>query len=149
MLRKPERKKVEIICQYCGKKHMIDRHRPSKPNRGKYCSLSCAAKNQHRKQSQDGDKNPNWRGGRSIGTNGYIFRYAPDHPYQYNGYILEHRAVMEEKLGRILEPHEVVHHIDGNKQNNSPDNLQLFTTASEHTRFHNLNKQIIIKIKEG
>lgn len=47
----------------------------------------------------------------------------------------QHRVVAEEKLGRPLEEGEIVHHIDGNKFNNDPDNLQVMT-QSEHARIH-------------
>lgn len=47
-----------------------------------------------------------------------------------------HRIVMEEKLGRALLPGEIVHHIDEDKRNNHPDNLELFASASEHSRHH-------------
>lgn len=47
----------------------------------------------------------------------------------------EHRIVAEAKLGRPLEPSEIVHHIDGNKQNNAPENLAVMT-QSEHVRIH-------------
>jgi biotin operon repressor len=46
-----------------------------------------------------------------------------------------HRRVMEEKLGRKLKSNEIVHHIDGNKLNNNPDNLEL-TNRSEHINKH-------------
>ena len=46
-----------------------------------------------------------------------------------------HRIVAEEKLGRKLQPGEIVHHIDGNKRNNSPSNLEVMT-QSEHCRLH-------------
>src|SRR5690554_128991 len=49
-----------------------------------------------------------------------------------------HRLIMERKLGRKLESHELVHHIDGNKLNNHPDNLAL-TNRSEHARQHRDN----------
>lgn len=42
-----------------------------------------------------------------------------------SGYIPEHRAVMAQMLGRMLTQHETVHHIDGDKLNNNPANLQL------------------------
>jgi len=47
-----------------------------------------------------------------------------------------HRLVMERALGRALLPHEDVHHLDGDKQNNSLENLQLLTHA-EHSRITN------------
>lgn len=53
-----------------------------------------------------------------------------------------HRVVMEEKLGRKLRPGEIVHHIDEDKTNNHPDNLQLFASQAEHARHHALMKPI-------
>ncbi len=47
----------------------------------------------------------------------------------------EHRNVMEQHLGRKLESEEVVHHIDGNQQNNNIPNLQLMT-QSDHMILH-------------
>jgi len=51
-----------------------------------------------------------------------------------------HVVIKEEEIGRKLFPHEVVHHIDGNKQNNDPSNL-LLMTRSDHAR-HHINEQI-------
>lgn len=50
-------------------------------------------------------------------------------------YLLEHRAVVERALGRRLSPGEHVHHIDGDKQNNSLGNLRVMG-PSEHSRLH-------------
>ena len=47
-----------------------------------------------------------------------------------------HRVVAEQTLGRHLQPGEVVHHIDGNKRNNKPENLMVFSSQAEHVRWH-------------
>lgn len=47
-----------------------------------------------------------------------------------------HRVVAEQILGRPLRPGEIVHHIDGNKRNNDPDNLMVFASQAEHARYH-------------
>lgn len=72
-----------------------------------------------------------------IGKNNYLFVEMPFHPYARRGKIFEHRYVAECYLGRFLEPEEQVHHIDGDKSNNLPENLYLFSTSGEHTAFHN------------
>lgn len=48
----------------------------------------------------------------------------------------EHRVVAEHILGRKLLPGEVVHHIDRNKRNNSPENLMIFSSQKEHALWH-------------
>lgn len=70
---------------------------------------------------------PNWRGGRCVDDCGYPMIYCPQHPYgKSNGYIREHRLVMESKLGRYLIKSETVHHINGIKNDNRPENLELW-----------------------
>lgn len=69
--------------------------------------------------------------------------------YVFNDYIMlylenkvlirEHRYVMAQHLGRELLKNEVVHHIDGNKQNNSITNLQVLK-RSAHSRMHQDSK---------
>lgn len=48
------------------------------------------------------------------------------------GYVAEHRLVMAAMLGRMLLSTEVVHHDDGNPENNAPENLELFASNGEH-----------------
>ncbi len=85
-----------------------------------------------------GDQHPQWRGGVTI-SNGYVMRYAPNHPHarrvhKSGGYVQEHRLVMEEHLGRLLLPGEVVHHKDSDRANNAIDNLELYSENSEHLK---------------
>lgn len=84
-------------------------------------------------QGKAGKDHPRWNGGVNIDKGGYRLVKAPDHPHANpNGYVREHRLVMEQKLGRPLRRDEVVHHLDRNRQNNHPDNLSLFRSNAEH-----------------
>jgi hypothetical protein len=82
------------------------------------------------------DKSPSWKGGTSL-VNGYRCTYDPTHPRAHpNGYVYEHILIAEQKLGRPLLPKEVVHHLDGDKANNSPENLIVLDSQSEHITLH-------------
>lgn len=82
-----------------------------------------------------GEDHHAWAGGRREGNDGYFRVWVPaDHRFasmaqrhgkSAGGYVLEHRFIMAEQLGRPLEAHETVHHKDGDRQNNHPDNLEL------------------------
>ena len=81
-----------------------------------------------------GEGHPEWKGGRRL-VGRYWYIYCPDHPRATKSrYVLEHRLLMEKKLGRFLEEKEVVHHIDGDPQNNALDNLMVFSSNGEHLR---------------
>ena len=74
--------------------------------------------------------------GRKRTNKGYVTCYVLDHPNTAkNGYIFEHRLVLEQKLGRYLVGNEISHHKNGIKDDNSPDNLEL-KLHGIHTREH-------------
>lgn len=88
-----------------------------------------------------GERNPSYAGGRRINHNGYAMVSAPEgHPHakaygkKKVGWVFEHRLVLEQELGRYLEPEEKVDHIDGLTLHNHPDNLRLFGSNAEHLR---------------
>jgi hypothetical protein len=88
--------------------------------RGKHLSCGCIRK---------GEENHNWKGGKIITKFGYVKKHAPKHPKNIGGYVLEHRLVMEEKIGRYLEPNEEVHHKNGIRNDNSFENLELWVKS--------------------
>lgn len=84
-----------------------------------------------------GEKHWAWNGGRIKSVQGYINVLAPEHPNcNHAGYVVEHRLVMEEKIGRLLKKHEAVHHINEIKNDNRPENLFLFHSNKDHKHFH-------------
>lgn len=80
------------------------------------------------------ERHYNWKGGRSVRKDGYVLVHVPSHPHcrKHAPYVYEHRLVMEKAIGRYLLPEEVVHHRDGNPQNNEIENLQLFSENRLH-----------------
>lgn len=83
-----------------------------------------------------GEEHPQWAGG-AVVNKGYRYLYRPHHPKARRNrrrYILEHRLLMEEHLGRYLEDNEVVHHKNGDTLDNRIENLELYTTNALHLR---------------
>lgn len=127
-------------CLICGKKLVSYQHN--------FCSKKCHGKHRKGKKhspltiskiksKKKGALNPQWKGGRRIHKQGYIWIHSPEHPSRDSrGYVFEHRLVMEKHLERFLKKEEKVHHIDNNPQNNSISNLMLFPNLRTHTLFH-------------
>lgn len=63
-----------------------------------------------------------------------------------DGYRLEHHLVMYNKIGRFLDPGEIIHHINGNKLDNRVENLYLFSSVSDHKRAHNSLEEIAMDL---
>lgn len=114
-----------IKCQYCGQeKKKYEREGD------KFCDRKCY---------MDWKKeNPNKKAYKEkIFVSGYFYLYKPDHPnaIKRKRYIAEHRWVLEQKIGRLLTKDEIAHHINGDREDNRPENLELLT-ISEHNKHH-------------
>lgn len=87
-----------------------------------------------------GQKNPHWRGGKTVAVDGRVLVYSPLHPHpNWKNYVYRYRLVMEKHLGRILLPSELVHHKNGDPTDDRLENLEL-SDAANHARLHMLEK---------
>lgn len=134
---------MKVLCE-CGKEFDA---KPSRiaAGRDKYCYKACMYKYRHRPSGlkytivqenkgwfKEGQRSPRYGKSKPYfdSSKGYMFISI------YGRHLPYHRFVMEQYLGRELSEAEVVHHVDGNKLNNSIDNLELFPDKSSHIRHH-------------
>lgn len=106
VLRRGERNRY---CERCGKEMPFDRYRFKR-----FCSPECRV-------------SPLWNIVEA--STGYLMvKAGKDYPgVDRRGYILQHRYVMEQMIGRYLLSQERVHHKNGDKKDNHPENLELWT----------------------
>ena len=119
------------ICPYCGKEFEIEWHKPKR-----FCSIKCGLRYNAENRSRAVDRKDTRV--LSQQTHRRYERKTKD-----GRRVRMHRLVMEEKLGRQLESHEIVHHIDCDTGNNSIDNLHLFAIKSEHMRAHHQLDELV------
>ncbi len=103
------------------------------------CSRKCVYAVQ---RTITGPNAPAWKGGGSIINNGYEYAYAGI-GRKYTG---KHRLVMEERLGRRLARAEVVHHINGDKTDNRPENLEVLSLAEHNAKHARVGRDDIAEI---
>lgn len=111
--------RISAPCEHCGKE--VERYVSSRGSQI-FCSRDCHV--EHRRQKQN----------KRITSSGYVSMYVGhDYPNaNKSGHILEHRKVMQDLLGRPLVGEENVHHINGVKDDNRPENLELWSRSQPH-----------------
>lgn len=124
--------RVERICEHCGI-NFIARASNVRNGKDKYCGAKCYGASQ---RLEVGENARGWKGGKITVTGGYVAVKVPwRKSAKADGYMLEHRKVMEDALGRHLRGDEVVHHANGDKQDNRIANLMILSNR-EHTLLH-------------
>lgn len=120
--------KLELSCSNCGV--VFRRRHDAKIGRNTFCSRKCQYE-LHR-----GENSTFYKGGRYKNDKGYVLVLATDHPRKVAGqYVYEHVLKTEKHLGRYLEKNEHIHHINGIKDDNRLENLQI-VTPQEHMKIH-------------
>lgn len=130
------------MCEECGL--------PVKRRTNKTCSKVCDYKrrsrtlkgrtlNTGRTHIKKGSTPANFKGWWKT-KKGYVIEYMPGHPMASSkGYVRQHRRVLADKLGRILDKHEDVHHINHKRDDNRPANLELMTHQA-HSKLHHVDR---------
>jgi hypothetical protein len=87
-----------------------------------------------------------WEIEKTVSKGDYNYCVVRDHPKSTkNDYVLEHRVVVENSIGRMLKENEVVHHINEDKKDNRLENLQIMT-RSEHASHHAPKGRAMVKL---
>jgi hypothetical protein len=130
-LRHFRRKIVQKLCEFCKKEFETY-------NNASYCSNSCMSKAtaHKRKKFVDIPSCLNEASRKLDKKLGYVRVYVPMHPEANTwGYVYEHRIVAEKIIGRRLDKDEIVHHKNGKRWDNRPENLEVMS-KSEHAKLH-------------
>jgi hypothetical protein len=108
--------------------------------KGKHSSPETEFKKGH--QLQIGKKHWNWKNG-IVYERGYCYLYRPKHRRARMGnYVRRAILVAEKTLGRLISLPNLIHHINGIKDDDRPENLYLCADRREHSKIYKLNLKV-------
>jgi len=77
-----------------------------------------------------------WKIEKVVSKGDYLYAVVKDHPNRTkNNYVLLHRVIIENHLGRLLNSNEIVHHKNHDKKDNRIENLEVLS-STEHSKLH-------------
>lgn len=140
-----------VNCEYCNKKMFRNKNQLER-SKHYYCNTSCQMKAEYSKGIRDKyettkianetlrrrtqDRFDSGQIKKMFDKYGYVHIYVPK-----EGFVREHRYIMEQHLGRKLKDEEHIHHINHVKYDNRIENLKI-TTNSEHGKEHYKEREI-------
>ena len=141
MIKERDGDKALRVCDKCGHEQWVNYWNIHRKDVHICRSCSCAetAKTRKRNPWNKGIKQaPRHVGNTYINNHGYVEVWVGKHTDKATagGYQKEHRVLTELAVGRRLTKSELVHHVDGDKTNNSEDNLLLCSGDFEHRKIH-------------
>jgi hypothetical protein len=119
--------KRQRSCDWCGKEMIVY---PSQSNTRRYCSRTCTTLG---KVVNSVERMHNDKPVRKL-AEGYLMIWEPTHPNNRRGWVPEHRWIMEQHLGRILDRTEEVDHKNEIRDDNRIENLQVMTKGDHRKK---------------
>jgi len=151
-------KTVKYICPICNKESITTKWRFDR-KKTPFCKncVTTGTQTGIKKPQISGENSGRWGGGRYISSDGYEMVKCENefHSSGRQKYKKAHILIVEESLGRELNTQrgymgEQIHHVDGDKLNNSLDNLVLCKDTREHRNLHcQLEKISLELVREG
>ena len=123
------KKRMLSVCPECNLERWVDEYFYRHQNKPGLCHSCWSEGNRGKVTFNRRENNPRWKGGRSRVMGYFKIRLAVEDFFypmvMKDGYVLEHRLVMANHLGRCLHSWEIVHHKNHIRDDNRIENLQL------------------------